>query len=313
MLTHPAIKDGRFWLFSALAVLCLFPIISSPIALILGFLLASFGLLPKSINIAALTPALLSISIVGLGFGIHLQQAIEISQQSLPLVVGSIVFTLVLGLILTKLLKLDQKTGYLIGAGTAICGGSAIAAVAPAIKAKAEQIAIALACVFVLNSIALFVFPLVGHYLELSQYDFGLWSAIAIHDTSSVVGAASSYGDQALEVATTTKLARALWIVPVALISSMAFGGNSKSIRIPGFILAYIAAILISYFLPQFSSFYDVLFAISKRTLVVCLFFIGAGITLRKMRDAGAKPMILAVLLWIAIAVSSLAYITMVN
>lgn len=312
MLTHPAIKDGRFWLFCGLAILCLFPIVSSPMALILGFLLASFSLLPPSINIAAMTRGLLAISIVGLGFGIHLQQAIEISKQSLPLVVGSIVFTLVLGVILTKLLKLDQKTGYLIGTGTAICGGSAIAAVSPAIKANAEQMAIALACVFTLNSIALFVFPVIGHILALSQYDFGLWSAIAIHDTSSVVGAASTYGDEALEVATTTKLARALWIVPVALVSSIVFGGNSKSIRIPGFILAYIAAILISYFLPQFSAFYDVVFALSKRTLVLCLFFIGASITIQKMRSAGAKPMILAILLWIAIAVCSLAYIRFV-
>lgn len=312
MLTHPAIKDGRFWLFCGLAILCLFPIVSSPMALILGFLLASFSLLPPSINIAEMTRGLLAISIVGLGFGIHLQQAIEISKQSLPLVVGSIVFTLVLGVILTKLLKLDQKTGYLIGTGTAICGGSAIAAVSPAIKANAEQMAIALACVFTLNSIALFVFPVIGHFLALSQYDFGLWSAIAIHDTSSVVGAASTYGDEALEVATTTKLARALWIVPVALVSSIVFGGNSKSIRIPGFILAYIAAILISYFLPQFSAFYDVVFALSKRTLVLCLFFIGASITIQKMRSAGAKPMILAILLWIAIAVCSLAYIRFV-
>lgn len=312
MLSHPDIKDLRFWLFTGLAILCLMPMISSPIALILGFLLASFGLLPPTINITSITKTLLSLSIVGLGFGIHLQQAIAISKQSLPLVVGSIVFTLVLGVILTKLLKLEQKTGYLIGAGTAICGGSAIAAVAPAIKAKAEQMAIALACVFVLNSIALFIFPLIGHALALSQYDFGLWSAIAIHDTSSVVGAAASYGDEALEVATTTKLARALWIVPVALVSALLFGGEKKSIRIPGFILAYCAAILISYFLPQFSPVYDVVFAISKRTLVLCLFLIGAGITIKKMRAAGAKPMILAILLWIAIAISSLAYITFI-
>jgi uncharacterized integral membrane protein (TIGR00698 family) len=309
MLTYFAKKDLRFWLFTGLAILCLMPIISSPVALVLGFLLASFGLVPSSINIASMTKTLLSLSIVGLGFGIQLQQAIAISKQSLPLVVGSIVFTLVLGVILTKLLKLEQKTGYLIGAGTAICGGSAIAAVAPAIKAKTEQMAIALACVFVLNSIALFIFPLIGHALALSQYDFGLWSAIAIHDTSSVVGAASSYGDEALEVATTTKLARALWIVPVALVSALFFGGESKSIRIPSFILAYCAAILISYYLPQFSSFYDVVFAISKRTLVLCLFLIGAGITIKKMRAAGAKPMILALLLWIAIAVSSIIYI----
>lgn len=313
MPIYSALKDFRFWLFSALAVLCLFPIISSPVALIIGFLVASLGLLPASINIGLMTKALLSISIIGLGFGIHLQQAIAISKQSLPLVVGSIVLTLVLGLLLTRLLKLEQKTGYLIGAGTAICGGSAIAAVAPAIKANAEQMAIALACVFVLNAIALFVFPLIGHILELSQYNFGLWSAIAIHDTSSVVGAASTYGEEALEVATTTKLARALWIVPVALMSSLLFSGKAKSVRIPGFIMAYIAAILISYALPQFSQYYDLIFAASKRTLVVCLFFVGAGISINEMRAAGLKPMILALLLWFAIAISSLAYIVLIE
>ncbi|WNO61532.1 YeiH family protein [Rheinheimera sp. MMS21-TC3] len=311
MPIYSTVKDVRFWLFTVLAMLCLFPIISSPMALIMGFLVATAGLLPQAINIAAMTKALLSISIIGLGFGIHLQQAIAISKQSLPLVVGSIVLTLVLGFMLTKLLKLDQKTGYLIGAGTAICGGSAIAAVAPAINAKAEQMAIALACVFTLNAIALFLFPFIGHILELSQYNFGLWSAIAIHDTSSVVGAASTYGEEALEVATTTKLARALWIVPLALFSSLLFRGETKSIGIPAFIIAYIAAILISYFLPQFSQYYDLIFAASKRTLVLCLFFVGAGISINKMRAAGLKPMMLAIVLWCAIAISSLAYIVL--
>lgn len=309
MLSRSALKEPQFWLFSTLALLCLMPIISSPVALILGFFLASLGLIPKNINLGLITKTLLSVSIVGLGFGIQLEQAIEVSKQSLPLVVGSIIFTLILGFILTKLLRLDDKTGYLIGSGTAICGGSAIAAVAPAIKATAEQMAVALACVFVLNSAALFIFPLIGHYLALSQHDFGLWSAIAIHDTSSVVGAAATYGDQALAVATTTKLARALWIVPVALVSALLFGSKKNSVRIPGFILAYIAAILISYFFPQLSAFYEIVFIFSKRTLVVCLFLIGAGITIEKMRAAGAKPMILAVLLWLAIAICSLMYI----
>lgn len=309
MLDSSLVKDPKFWLFGGLGLLCLAPFISSPIALIMGFALASLGLLPEGIDLGALTKKLLSWSIVGLGFGIHLDQAIEVSKQSLPLVVGSIAFTLILAVILTRMMKLDQKTGYLIGAGTSICGGSAIAAVAPAINAKSEQMAVALACVFVLNSIALFIFPVLGHALDMSQHDFGLWSAIAIHDTSSVVGAASSYGDEALLVATTTKLARALWIVPVALISAFAFGGDRKSLSIPNFILFYCAAIGIGYLLPQFNDFYQVLFAVSKRTLVVCLFLIGAGITIKKMRAAGHKPMLLAITLWLAIASASLAYI----
>ncbi|MFC3139609.1 YeiH family protein [Shewanella submarina] len=306
-------KDPRFWLFTGLGILCLFHFISSPVALILGFTLASLGLIPANIDLGSLTKKLLSWSIVGLGFGIHLDQAIEVSKQSLPLVVGSIVFTLLLAVVLTRMMKLDLKTGYLIGAGTSICGGSAIAAVSPAINAKSDQMAVALACVFVLNSIALFIFPVLGHSLDLSQHDFGLWSAIAIHDTSSVVGAASSYGDEALLVATTTKLARALWIVPVALISALAFGGNKKSLSVPAFIIYYCVAIGIAYLLPQFENVYEVLFAVSKRTLVVCLFLIGAGITIKKMRAAGHKPMLLAITLWLAIGTSSLAYIKLLG
>ncbi|MGI2258194.1 YeiH family protein [Shewanella sp. GXUN23E] len=302
-------KNPKFWLFCILALVCLLPVVTSPMALILGFSLASLGWLPNNLDLSALTKKLLSWSIVGLGFGIQLDQAIAISTQSLPLVVGSILLTLILALVLTKLLKLDTKTGYLIGAGTSICGGSAIAAVAPAINAKNDQMAIALACVFVLNSVALFVFPVLGHALSLSQHDFGLWSAIAIHDTSSVVGAASAYGDESLLVATTTKLARALWIVPVALVSAIIFGGDNKSIKVPGFILFYCVAIAIAYLLPQFEPVYDLVFNLSKRTLVVCLFLIGAGITIKKMRAAGPKPMALAVMLWLAIATSSLSYI----
>lgn len=252
---------------------------------------------------------MLSWSIIGLGFGINLEQAISISRQSLPLVAGSIIFTLVMAVVLTKVMKIDRKTGYLIGAGTSICGGSAIAAVSPAINAKNDQMAVALACVFVLNSIALFLFPILGHVLGLSQHQFGLWSAIAIHDTSSVVGAASSYGNEALLIATTTKLARALWIVPVALVSAILFGGNRKAIKVPAFILLYCVAILIAHFLPQGHEVYQMIFMVAKRTLVVCLFLIGAGITIKKMRETGPKPMILAVLLWVSIACGSLYYI----
>lgn len=302
-------KDYRFWIFSSFVVLCLFPFISSAIALILGFTLASIGLIPNEINLNSITKKMLSWSIVGLGFGIHLNSAIEISKNSFPLVVGSIFSTLVLAIIITKLLKIEKNTGFLIGSGTAICGGSAIAAVAPAINAKNEQMAVALACVFILNSVALFIFPLVGHLLHLTEYQFGLWCAVAIHDTSSVVGAASAYGDQSLLIATTVKLARALWIVPVALISAVIFGGNKK-IAIPHFIIYYCVAILIAYFLPQGAPVYEVIFTIAKRSLVVCLFLIGAGITIKKMKATGPKPMLLALLLWVIIGSCSLWYIT---
>jgi uncharacterized integral membrane protein (TIGR00698 family) len=227
---------------------------------------------------------------------------------NLPLILGSILLTLLAGTALTRVLGLDRRVGHLIASGTAICGGSAIAAVAPAINARNEQTAIALACVFVLNSVALFVFPVIGHLLQLSQHDFGVWSAIAIHDTSSVVGAASAYGEEALKTATTIKLARALWIVPLAAISALLFGGKGK-LNIPGFILFYCLAIAITSLLPQGQFIYQELFALAKRALVVCLFLIGCGITFRKLQQSGSKPLLLGVILWLFIGSSSLGYI----
>ncbi|WP_241904006.1 putative sulfate exporter family transporter [Shewanella sp. 10N.286.52.B9] len=289
--------------------MCLTPFISSPIALLMGFTLASLGMVPNNIDLNKLTKQLLAYSIVGLGFGINLPEAIAASSNNLGLIVGSIFFTLILGYGLTRLLKLEQKTGHLISCGTAICGGSAIAAVAPAINAKNDQIAVSLACIFLLNSAALFLFPTIGHALSLSQYDFGVWSAIAIHDTSSVVGAASAYGDEALKTATTIKLARALWIIPIALLSAIIFDGDKSKISIPYFIGFYCLAILIAYFIPQGQPVYNVLFSVSKQLLIVCLFLIGAGITVSKMRANGPKPLMLGIILWLAIGSTSLGYI----
>lgn len=308
-MTNLSTTHYKMWLFIAVGLLCLTPLISSPVALLMGFTLASIGLVPDSIDLGQWTKKLLAYSIVGLGFGINLPEAIDASSNNLGLIVGSIFFTLILGYGLTRLMGLDSKTGHLISCGTAICGGSAIAAVAPAINAKNDQIAVSLACVFLLNSIALFVFPTIGHALQLSQYDFGVWSAIAIHDTSSVVGAAAAYGDEALKIATTVKLARALWIIPIALLSAIAFGGDKSKITIPFFILFYCVAILVAYFIPQGQPVYNLLFAVSKQVLVLCLFLIGAAITVKKMRANGPKPLLLGVLLWFAIGSSSLFYI----
>ncbi|ABV89391.1 YeiH family protein [Shewanella pealeana] len=299
--------------FIIAGLFCLLPMVSSPVALILGFTLASIGWAPDQIHLGALTKKLLAYSIVGLGFGIQLDAAVRISLQNLPLILGSIVLTLILGLALTRLLKLDHKTGYLIASGTAICGGSAIAAVSPAIRANSEQTAIALATVFILNSVALFVFPAIGHALSMSQHDFGVWSAIAIHDTSSVVGAASAYGNEALTTATTIKLARALWIIPIALISAMLFKGDKNKMAIPYFIGFYCLAIAIAHFVPAGEAAYSAIFEISKRVLVVCLFLIGAGITIQKMKATGPKPLILGVLLWLAIGSASLTYILLLS
>ncbi len=294
--------------FFALMV-CATPWVTSPTALIIGFLLASLGLVPEQFNLTKITKKLLAYSIVGLGFGIHFEQALAVTSNGIGIIITSILGTLTVGWWLTKLLKLEQKLGYLISAGTAICGGSAIAAVSPAIKAKDEDIGLALATVFVLNSLALFIFPVIGHALGLDQQTFGTWAAIAIHDTSSVVGAASAYGEEALTTATTLKLARALWIIPVAFVSAFIFRNDSKKITIPYFILFYCAAIAFSDLLPQFETIYTLIFDISKRALVICLFLIGCGISVTKLKAAGMKPLMFGVSLWVMISVSSLAWL----
>ncbi|MDR9827678.1 putative sulfate exporter family transporter [Vibrio sp. FNV 38] len=297
-------------IFCVAALVCLTPWVSSPLALILGFALSCFGLVPDTIDVSKWTKKLLAYSIIGLGFGIHFQEALTVTSNGLSLIITSIISTFVIGMILAKLLKLDTVLSYLISAGTAICGGSAIAAVAPAIRAKDQQIGLALATIFVLNSIALFVFPVIGHALNLDQVTFGTWAAIAIHDTSSVVGAASAYGEEALITATTLKLSRALWIVPVAFISAVIFKNDNGKITIPYFIIFYCIAILVSDFFPQFDVAYQGIFAIAKQTLVLCLFLIGSAISIEKLKAAGFKPMILGVSLWGFISVSSLLWLT---
>jgi len=296
-------------IFIIIGLLCLVPIISSPVALLIGFTLATLGYSPKNINLNTLTKTLLAYSIVGLGFGINLNEAIAATRNGFGIIVISIFSTLLLGYYLTKALSIEHKTGYLISTGTAICGGSAIAAVAPAINAKNDQTSLALVTIFILNSVALFVFPLIGHLFEMEQYAFGVWSAIAIHDTSSVVGAASAYGDEALLTATTLKLARALWIIPIAFISALLFKGNNRKIKIPFFILFYCLAILIAYLLPEFQDLFNTIFNISKRVLVVCLFLIGASISIQQIRESGIKPLLLGIILWGVISISSLTYI----
>ncbi len=280
----------------------------------LGFLLASTGLVPSQLPISTYTKKLLSYSIVGLGFGIQFQQAIAVTSDGIGLIVVTIVGTLLLGYLVAKVIKLETTTAYLISAGTAICGGSAIAAVAPAIKAKDQQIALALATVFVLNSLALFIFPVIGHALALDQQTFGTWAAIAIHDTSSVVGAASAYGEQALTTATTLKLARALWIIPVALLSAMLFArGNGaegkRKLVLPYFIFWYCGAIAFSDLFPQFETAYQGIFSVAKQALVVCLFLIGCSISVEKLKSAGAKPLIFGLSLWVVISTTSLSWL----
>ncbi len=300
----------QYFPFGIVLVICLTPFISSPIALVLGFLLATLGLVPSELNLAKLTKKLLAYSIVGLGFGIQFQQALQVTSDGIGLIIATIFGTLFFGWWAAKAFKLDVKTGYLISSGTAICGGSAIAAVSPAIKADDQQIGISLATIFVLNSIALFIFPVIGHALNLDQHTFGTWAAIAIHDTSSVVGAASAYGEEALTTATTLKLARAIWIIPVALFSAFLFRSDSKKITIPYFILFYCVAIAVSDLIPQYDAIYQNIFGIAKKTLVICLFLIGCGISVEKLKASGPRPLIFGVTLWVLISTTSLAWLT---
>lgn len=300
----------RYLLFIIGILVCFTPWVNSPTALVIGFLLAALGLIPESLPLSKITKKLLSYSIIGLGFGIPLQEALRVTSHGLGLIMTTIFCTLLIGFFVSEKIGLTKKTGYLISSGTAICGGSAIAAVGPAIKADDDQMALALGTIFLLNSLALFIFPLIGHVLHLSQFEFGTWAAIAIHDTSSVVGAAQAYGVEALKTATTLKLARALWIIPVALISAFLFKNDSKKITIPYFILFYCVAIVIHDQLPQFNDWYTIIFQIAKKTLVVCLFLIGCGLSLSRLKAAGPKPLLYGIGLWVTISVCSLLWIT---
>jgi len=295
--------------FIALSILCLIPFISSPLALLLGFCLALFIGNPFEKHLHSYIHLLLQISIVGLGFGLKLNEALEAGKTGFTLTMMSISTIMILGYFLGKLFKLERPLSYLISVGTAICGGSAIAATSPIIKPSTKQISLALAIIFTLNSIALFVYPAIGHWLHLSQEQFGLWCAIGIHDTSSVVGAASKYGDEALKVATTVKLARALWIIPVSLLTMFIFKNKESKIKIPWFIGYFILAILLNTYIPFFSQYSSYVTVVAKSGLNLTLFFIGSTLSVQTLKTIGPKPLGIALFLWILISIGSLVFI----
>ena len=254
---------------------------------------------------------LLQYSVIGLGFGMNLQASIASGREGMLFTIISVVGTLLIGMFIgCKILKLNRNTSYLISSGTAICGGSAIAAVGPIIKAKDTDMSMALATVFILNAIGLFLFPILGHWLDLSQQEFGTWAAIAIHDTSSVVGAGAAYGEEALQVATTIKLTRALWIIPLALVTSVIFRSEGKKISIPWFILFFIVAMLINtYLLADFPEVGKFIAGIARKGLIITMFFIGASLSVDVIKSVGIRPLLQGILLWIIISAASLAYI----
>jgi uncharacterized integral membrane protein (TIGR00698 family) len=297
---------GAQVVFLALLGFCLTPWASPPLALALGLVLAQTVGNPFGPQTKKATAKLLQYSVIGLGFGMNAHAAAQAGREGLLFTVFSILGTLVLGYAVGRALGLTRQLTHLISCGTAICGGSAIAAVGPVLHAKDEEMSMALGTVFVLNALALFTFPVMGHALALSQEQFGLWCAIAIHDTSSVVGAAQAYGDQALQVATTVKLARALWIIPVALGTALLFRQKGVKVKIPWFILGFIGAMLLNTFVPAVHAVGPGLVYLAKIGLTVTLFFIGAGLSVKVIRSVGPRPFLLGVLLWLVVAAGAL-------
>lgn len=255
---------------------------------------------------------LLQYSVVGLGFGMNLHASLASGKEGMAFTAISVAGAMLIGVFFgKKLLRADTETSYLISAGTAICGGSAIAAVGPVIKAKDSSMSVALATVFVLNAIALFVFPPLGRLLELTQQQFGMWAAIAIHDTSSVVGAGVAYGEEALQVATTVKLTRALWIIPLALATALIFKTEGKKITVPWFILFFILAVIANtYLLGNFPQIGQTVSDAARKGLTLTMFFIGASLSGETLRQVGLKPLALGIALWVIISAASLIYIS---
>jgi uncharacterized integral membrane protein (TIGR00698 family) len=282
--------------------------VSPPVALAIGLV---FGLaLPHPFSRASrkLSKFLLQASVVGLGFGMNLHQVIHAGRSGFVYTLLGISFALLAGMGLGALLSVPRVPAFLISTGTAICGGSAIAAVGPITQASDEEMAVALGTVFVLNSAALLIFPIIGAALKLTQMQFGLWAALAIHDTSSVVGAAAKYGAEALAIATTVKLARALWIAPVSLATAMVRGAKAK-IQWPWFIALFCLAAVCNTYLPTGANAYASAVKLAKIGLTVTLFLIGSGISVATIKRVGHRPLLLGIILWLLVSVVSLSLI----
>jgi uncharacterized integral membrane protein (TIGR00698 family) len=292
-------------IFIIALILCLSGWVSPPVALTAGII---FGLSVKhpyphlSRNAARI---LLQVSVVALGFGMDLHEVLRAGRSGFIYTALGISFSLIVGLMLGKFLRIGGNASYLITAGTAICGGSAIAAIGPILRADDEEMAVSLGTVFILNSIALLTFPPIGNVLHLTQSQFGLWAALAIHDTSSVVGAAAKYGAQALVVGTTVKLARALWIVPLALVTA-AVKHSKTRVPLPWFILFFCLAAVVNTYIPAFANFDRRAFGAGRLGLTATLFLIGTGISIATLKSVGWRPLLQGVLLWIVVAAVTL-------
>lgn len=295
--------------FFILLVICFTPFATPSMALLMGLLLGFTVGNPYVKITGKISKYLLQFSVVGLGFGMNLFESLQSGKDGMLFTIVSVISVLVLGLVVGKLLGISKKISYLISSGTAICGGSAIAAVAPIIEADDDEISVSLGTVFILNAIALFIFPPLGRMLELSQEQFGMWASIAIHDTSSVVGAGAAYGTEALQIATMVKLTRALWIIPLALITAIVFRKKEKKISIPWFILFFVLAMVLNTYLNLPESLTSTFQYWAKKGMTITLFLIGSGLSINALKSVGIKPLISGVVLWLFIGISSLLVI----
>jgi uncharacterized integral membrane protein (TIGR00698 family) len=283
-------------------------LVSPPLALLGGLIYGFVAVHPFHVESKRLAKFLLQASVVALGFGMNLHQVLQAGRSGFLYTAVSITAVMLLGLSFGYLLHVGKKSAFLISAGTAICGGSAIAAVGPIAEASEEEMAVSLGAVFILNSVALFLFPVVGYALHMTQAQFGLWSALAIHDTSSVVGATAKYGATALAIGTTIKLARALWIVPLSLVTAATLKSKAR-IQWPWFILLFCLAALLNTLLPSFNPAFGVLNRLGKIGLTVTLFLIGTGLNKETLKRVGARPLLQGLALWIIVGTGTLALI----
>lgn len=286
--------------------------VTPAIALFMGIAFALIFKVPHPHFSKKTSKYLLQISVIGLGFGMNLHTSLQSSREGMLMTIVSVVGVMLLGVFLGRKMGVDKKLAYLISCGTAICGGSAIAATSPVVRANENQTSMSLAVIFTLNAVALFIFPTIGHFFDLTQQQFGMWAAIAIHDTSSVVGAGAAYGEEALMVATTVKLTRALWIIPLAAVSIFLFPnkeGGKRKIAIPWFIFLFVVAMILNTYLSIPEILLNGISIFSHKALSVTLFLIGTGLSIQAIREVGARPVWLGVALWIVISVVSLTAI----
>ena len=299
-------KKALQWM---LAAACLIPWVTPPVALGAGIVFALIIGRTDAKRAALIQKYLLQGSVVGLGFGIHFDAVIKAGSTGVVLTAGTLLATVGLGLLLARWLGVEPTTGRLIATGTAICGGSAIAAMGPVLGAQPREMSVALGCVFVLNAVALFVFPPIGHALHLSPEQFGYWAAIAIHDTSSVVGAAARYSADSLAIAVPVKLARALWILPMVAVAAVLVRKPGSKATLPWFIFFFVIASAVASFVPMGGAIYPWLVAAAKGGLAVTLFLIGASLSPSMLQSVGWRPFAQGIALWLLVSLVSLGVI----